>query len=284
MITSCLTYSLIITVFAPLVWSTALWSPSKTNIMSQLTTSSLSSMFPYHNDITKYIHSCTPSNVHLPTSYDIRSQGCGNYIVNQGVCGSCYAWTAATTLTDMYCFSNQSVPFLSPQTILSCGYTLGCGGGIPYFVFITLESKGIPTLDCVSYKSGGGRLIKCPKKCDVGGEMKMYKAKANSTCIYTGEEDMKRALVIHGVLQVTFVVYRDFMDYGTGIYHRTRGIPVGLHSVRLIGYGEEDGIPYWTCANSWGNDWGNEDGFFRILRGVDECKIESLGAVGAFAT
>ena len=34
-------------------------------------------------------------------------------------------------------------------------------------------------------------------------------------------------------------------------------------------------LKYWLCANSWGPKWG-EDGYFRILRGTDECKIESF--------
>ena len=50
------------------------------------------------------------------------------------------------------------------------------------------------------------------------------------------------------------------------------------HSILIVGWGEEDGVKYWICMNSWGSNWG-EDGFFKILRGVDECHIESMGDV-----
>jgi aminopeptidase C len=40
-------------------------------------------------------------------------------------------------------------------------------------------------------------------------------------------------------------------------------------------------VPYWLVANSWNNDWG-EDGFFRIIRGVDECGIEDYAVAGKF--
>ena len=47
------------------------------------------------------------------------------------------------------------------------------------------------------------------------------------------------------------------------------------HAVTLVGYGVEDGVKFWTIKNSWGEWWG-EDGYFRMLRGVDLCAVESL--------
>ena len=54
---------------------------------------------------------------------------------------------------------------------------------------------------------------------------------------------------------------------------------MGRHAVRLVGWGEEGGTPYWTIANSWSPEWG-EAGFFRIRRGTNECGIESTPAAG----
>lgn len=42
----------------------------------------------------------------------------------------------------------------------------------------------------------------------------------------------------------------------------------------MVGWGVENGIPYWTCINSWNGSWG-DNGSFKILRGSDECGIES---------
>lgn len=45
----------------------------------------------------------------------------------------------------------------------------------------------------------------------------------------------------------------------------------------IVGYGVENNTKYWIAQNSWGPSWG-ENGFFRILRGTDECAIESEAA------
>jgi cathepsin B len=61
------------------------------------------------------------------------------------------------------------------------------------------------------------------------------------------------------------------------------GAPLGGHAVKMIGWGVEDYnnnlIPYWICVNSWNNLWG-EGGTFRILRGSNECGIESSCVAG----
>ena len=49
---------------------------------------------------------------------------------------------------------------------------------------------------------------------------------------------------------------------------------VGRHAVRILGWGVEKNVPYWLVANSWNSDWG-DNGFFKILRGSNECKFEN---------
>jgi cathepsin B len=51
------------------------------------------------------------------------------------------------------------------------------------------------------------------------------------------------------------------------------------HAVRIIGWGQDSGVPYWLVANTWGKNWGME-GFFKILRGYNHLSIEKIVLAG----
>lgn len=78
----------------------------------------------------------------------------------------------------------------------------------------------------------------------------------------------------NGPLSASMIVYEDFEHYKSGVYQHKYGKKLGAHAVKLMGWGEENGTPYWLVANSWNESWGDK-GFFKILRGANECRIES---------
>ena len=149
---------------------------------------------------------------------------------------------------------------------------MGCDGGWLGVVQNHLIKVGTTTDKCVPYTSGKfGKSGECPEKCEDGSEIKLTKA-ISTEDVCNGEESIKVALT-QGTVQFAFTVYSDFMYYESGVYQHLKGYMEGGHAVLAVGYGEEDGIPYWNVKNSWGPDWG-ENGFFRIIRGQDECGIE----------
>lgn len=82
-------------------------------------------------------------------------------------------------------------------------------------------------------------------------------------------------LLTGGPVQTMIVIYSEFSYYKGSVYKHTYGfVSIGLHALEMVGYGTtEDGTDYWTIKNSWGETWG-ENGYFRIVRGVNERRIE----------
>ena len=43
-----------------------------------------------------------------------------------------------------------------------------------------------------------------------------------------------------------------------GVYQHVTGGMLGGHAIKILGWGEENGTPYWLAANSWNSDWGDK--------------------------
>ena len=98
------------------------------------------------------------------------------------------------------------------------------------------------------------------------------------------EYNIRKEIYHWGPCSTTMKVFKDFLDWdGKGIY-KWNGIgnqfsPDVGHSVVIVGWGEEDGIPYWIIRNTWGIFWGDK-GYFKMIRGVNNCEIEENVFVG----
>ncbi|KAM7300385.1 uncharacterized protein ISCGN_020949 [Ixodes scapularis] len=65
-----------------------------------------------------------------------------------------------------------------------------------------------------------------------------------------------------------FSVY-DEPELPPRVYQRHSNDGRGMHAIRILGWGTENGTPYWLVANSWNEYWGDK-GYFKILRGTNE--------------
>ncbi|ULT92312.1 hypothetical protein L3Y34_009819 [Caenorhabditis briggsae] len=86
-------------------------------------------------------------------------------------------------------------------------------------------------------------------------------------------------IMTNGPVVGVFTMYEDMYKYKSGVYRHTAGRLLGGHAIKIIGWGTQNGIPYWLIANSWGTKWG-ENGFFKIRGGVNECGIENNVVAG----
>jgi cathepsin B len=117
---------------------------------------------------------------------------------------------------------------------------------------------------------------KCTAECSDSGYSTPYakdKYFAKTSYSVKGVENMQKEMMEKGTLSVSLTVYEDFEAYTSGVYQHVTGRNLGGHAVKMVGWGVDNGTPYWTCVNSWNDSWG-EDGIFRILRGSNECGIE----------
>ena len=212
-----------------------------------------------------------PTVSSVPSSFDSRTKWgtCVHPIRNQEKCGSCWAFGSSEALSDRFCIaSNGSVDVvLSPQELVSCDKSdMGCNGGWLNKAWSFLEQKGLPTDSAYPYNSGGGASGTCKSVSST-----FYKCQSGSVVEATTPEQIKSEIYKNGPMETAFTVYQDFMSYKSGVYHHTTGSMLGGHAIKVLGWGNEDGMDYWLCANSWGPSWGL-DGFFKIKQG--DCGID----------
>ncbi|XP_044726863.1 tubulointerstitial nephritis antigen-like [Chrysoperla carnea] len=207
-------------------------------------------------------------------------------IRDQGWCGSSWAISTTSVASDrlgIMSVNLENVDY-SPQHLISCNIKgqQGCNGGHVDRAWTYLTLNGVVNEECFPYEGVDKR---CPFKkgynlVKAGCRPKVLSRKnyyvASPWYSLGNETDIMEEIRRSGPVQAIMTVYPDLFVYQRGIYSHLPEAsrkPTGYHSVRIVGWGEERGVKYWKVANSWGKDWG-EDGYFRIVRGKNECNIE----------
>lgn len=180
------------------------------------------------NDIVRSFESrkkkC-PFNISIPDEFDgrLNRTNCTGPVIDQGDCGSCWAFGAVETLSDLFCLAKNYSTYLqlSTQDPVSCDRSNdGCDGGYLSSVFKYLTNKGVVTESCFPYKSGeAGRVPRCPTKCVNRTEkFTKYKCKKNSVVNLGGNSTCIQSWIYaNGPMELGFYVYEDFMNYQSGV-------------------------------------------------------------------
>ncbi len=224
----------------------------------------------------------------VPESFDARDKWGSNCptvkeIRNQAHCGSCWAFGAAESASDRYCIATGQSVKLSPQWLVSCDKTtFGCNGGAIDAAWQYMVATGIPPEACLPYTSSRGEVRECPARCRDGTVPPMVRPKGY-TRLPNDQNAIMNEIYTNGPVEATYWVYRDFYYYTGGVYTHKTGAEVGTHAIKIVGWGVDAGVPYWTVANSWGSSWSPATGgFFNIKRGTNECAIEETVIAGLF--
>lgn len=236
---------------------------------------------------------------------------------DQANCGSCWAFASTEAFNDRLCIhtNGEFKQFLSTQATVDCCnllhcFSFGCNGGQPGMAWNYFKSTGIVTggnyedigkgKDCLPYQikscahhvddpshpscdsTPSGSAQTCPTQCSESSYGTSYSNdihKVDNVYSLSGVENIQADILAHGPVSAAFTVYEDFPSYKSGVYIHTTGSQLGGHAVKIIGWGVEDGVPYWLIMNSWNDKWG-DNGTFKIRRGTNECGIESMGVNG----
>ena len=120
------------------------------------------------------------------------------------------------------------------------------------------------------------------KRCKDGSSWRPHKLTRGSYIVQL-TAPMMQEIFHYGPIAATMSVYEDLLNYTNGVYKQNSDKSVGLHAVKIIGWGVEAATPYWLIQNSWTTRWGDR-GFFKLLRGDDscECGICNMNIGGMF--
>lgn len=250
----------------------------------------------------------------LPPQFDSREHwpNCESIkeIRDQSGCGSCWAFGAASAMSDRICIASgqKDQRRVSTEDLLECCYQcgLGCNGGFLFQTWMQWKEFGVVTGGlyqdknwCKAYKfppcnhhSSGPyedcskynfNTPKCEKACSNSDYKKSYADdKTFAQKIYNvvgGEQAMMQEIFAYGPVEAAFMVYDDFLAYKSGVYAHMEGDFLGGHAIKIIGWGVEGKTPYWLVVNSWNDNWGDR-GTFKILRGRNHCGIEGSPVAG----
>jgi cathepsin X len=230
----------------------------------------------------------------LPANYDWGNVDGVNFLTqikqqhDPQYCGSCWAQGSTSALSDRIKIArNAQWPDinLSVQLIISCEQKDdGCHGGNASYAYEWMFNNYITDETCSIYQGRGwdngvgcSAMSYC-RNCAPGAACvipkQYYKYNVEQYGYVSGESAIQNELYQRGPLACEIAANQAFDDYDGGIFYDETGFLDTNHIVSIVGYGIQNGVKFWRVRNSWGSHWG-EEGFFRIVRGVNNLNIES---------
>jgi C1A family cysteine protease len=188
----------------------------------------------------------------------------------QGMCGSCWAFTAAAVLEANYYIRNGKDTDASEQFILDCakdkrGNKAGtCNGGWYTGVFDFLQVEDLVSEKKIPYKTKDAF---CSPVFNVnkGTPFKVaawgYVSRNRSIPSVT---EMKKALCKYGPLAAAVKVTPAFQAYAGGVFNERATVSSSSdvnHAITIVGW--SDSKKAYLIKNSWGSRWG-ENGYIWV--------------------
>ena len=196
----------------------------------------------------------------IPTSIDYRTSGFIEPVLDQGHCGSCWAFSIAGVVSGVRAKAGLGLATFSPQQMLDClmgPYNFGCSGGDTVSAAEYVVRYGLQHERTYPYAEVDGT---CRYNRSSTG---LYRPSGFVQIASRNERALAEALVAHGPVSVAINASPASIQlYGGGVIRDRTCDPNALnHAVVLVGYTST----YWILKNSWGASWGL-NGYFHIAR------------------
>ncbi|XP_060600456.1 procathepsin L-like [Ruditapes philippinarum] len=199
----------------------------------------------------------------LNKTVDWRTHGYVTNIKDQGMCRSCYAFSATGALEGQQYKTIRQLVSISDKNIIDCSYNQGnkgCDGGTFNNAFkYVMENGGLVAEKSYPY-------LPRVDKCSFENKYVIANMTSCRSILPSSERDLLIAVALEGPVSVAIdASQKSFQSYRSGVYDDPTCTNKLNHAVLIVGYGTENGQDYWLVKNSWGAQWG-ENGYIRIAR------------------
>jgi len=241
----------------------------------------------------------------IPAELDWVQQGAIVPVKNQGLCGSCWAFSAIVAIEGAHYLDTGNLTSLSEQELVDCDTTdLGCGGGLMDNAFLFDEnSTGICSEQDYPYVMHRHWLQGCLSQQEDGCTPVNHTRVETFYDVDNTVEALVAAIAQQPVSVAIEADQQTFQFYKSGVYDDPACGDTLDHGVAAVGYGtltaaatptsvtlslatddDDDsnngnGKDYFKVRNSWGASWG-DNGYILMSRSVKHNVNGTCGILG----